>query len=927
MTTAFKDFEGTADGQIRGMLFAAQTRADAAVNNFARAGSGTLVSGRTFLEETLVISKPKSLRRSLFTAAGTLAANKQLELKYIEAGNTLKKELESATRGLSNAVVQNNYIRYGPPSLASINSSFNNLQTRFDSSLDSYLNYLYIIVNSIVNYLYGILQNIINVWQYRKKTTLEKMVYVAGLAAYLASIVLVVIEFDDSMPSWYTAQGHAIWIAAVVLAPVVVIASYDLLQHSKQLYTFLKLALLTLKTNMSAITKKLRTNMSATTSKQQSAIVLYIMLFIVMVFAFPAAYAPLVAAGGAYAFLVMYQPPKDHALFILGIVSGMLGLVLAQATFNHKWFVTIIGLLSSPLLPVFAPRDTKHAINDLIAWFIPWFIANLRHYLDQQLIYILGQRSRAGRNINLIYWSEALKEKLRNDTRYRQANEIVGRGVPPGKPPTKYHFDAILDYNGIADEQQALTVAFVISRLRPNLLDASRAVHKKGKEDLIKARSAVRLIWQKLKDYSRKGPNTAVNVCKWISIVCLSPVLLPLVAAYAAGQYIVAGFLPELDQSSIVTLAGFLFVAYTAIAYALHAGTDAALASGVFVVMGALGAFANQHVLVAGPLLGLAFEAVFTVHPASLVYESVYTLCAFLLLLITARKEPKYFISVNYTVIWLLFRVFRISTKTKDSAQARWQSAQIMLLAIVLKHLWLRFGRSSNQTTSQLDTQFSGTLILLTALTYTDKNVLPLHINVWGIVLPLSYAACISLPANSYQENSGRSLFMRAGEALVSMGVGTIVTICFFYPNRPTPLVAQNDPCNPLLTNLHTCGDEPAEYFATLLPSGVACCRGPGYILVPNGNWPQLYDQVRAVPQTTCTQPIMAPASHKDCCNKERTKSTDWLLGGPLACLCNCKVNGNCNDYVYDGDTKHYTPDACSCNANWTGTACHIPSL
>jgi hypothetical protein len=410
---------------------------------------------------------------------------------------------------------------------------------------------------------------------------------------------------------------------------------------------------------------------------------------------------------------------------------------------------------------------------------------------------------------------------------------------------------------------------------------------------------------------------------KWIALVCLSPLLLPAFAIIAVLKVLAPLASKRLSLGGLATLAGLAFVEYSVVVYVAHVDTQVALVAGIFVAVSAVGAFANRNALLAGPLLAVAFEAAVTAHDVGLADQVVYTLGAFLAIIVVSKVDASFLIRVEYAAGWLLFRVLRLSTEGGVSAESRWRAAQIMLLVVILVHFMRRFANRASRDSptyaivydagARLETQVSGSLILMVALTYADRDVLPLHINVWGIVLPLAYAICVTVPHETRIKLTlaPTTLFSKLAEGVVCLGVLYIIGLCFMYTRSAVLTGTLADPCNPLLTNLHTCANgEQGTYVIS------TCCRKKAHMLVPEANWPRV--DLRTAPVQECEITLSWPTKFKDCCNNDRTEATDSFLGGPKACLCNSNVAGN----AYSENLN-----ACVCNANYTGTACHIPVL
>ena len=330
-----------------------------------------------------------------------------------------------------------------------------------------------------------------------------------------------------------------------------------------------------------------------------------------------------------------------------------------------------------------------------------------------------------------------------------------------------------------------------------------------------------------------------------------------------------------------------------------------------------------RNAMLAGPLLIVAFEAVVTARDVVLADQVVYTLSAFLAIIVIAKVDASFMIRVEHAAAWLLFRVLRLSTKGGASAESRWRAAQIMLIVVILVHYMRRFARRAPRGSpahaivydagARLETQLSGSLILMVALTYADRDVLPLHINVWGIVLPLAYTICVTVPHEKRIKLKlvPTTAFAKLAEGVVCLGVLYIIGLCFMYTRSTVLTGTPADPCNPLLTNLHTCanGEQGTYVFGT-------CCREKTHMLVPEANWARVLP-LRTAPVQEC-QVALSRLTFRDCCNNIRAEATDGLLAGPKACLCNSNVAGN---------TYSTVTSACVCNGNYTGFACHLPVL
>jgi hypothetical protein len=147
--------------------------------------------------------------------------------------------------------------------------------------------------------------------------------------------------------------------------------------------------------------------------------------------------------------------------------------------------------------------------------------------------------------------------------------------------------------------------------------------------------------------------------------------------------------------------------------------------------------------------------------------------------------------------------------------------------------------------------------------------VLPLHINVWGIVLPLAYAICVTVPHETRIKLTlaPTTLFSKLAEGVVCLGVLYIIGLCFMYTRSAVLTGTLADPCNPLLTNLHTCANgEQGTYVIS------TCCRKKAHMLVPEANWPRVDLRTAAI-TIAQKQPIASLAGQKRAC-----ATATWLV-------------------------------------------------
>ena len=647
------------------------------------------------------------------------------------------------------------------------------------------------------------------------------------------------------------------------------------------------------------------------------ALFVYTTLFATVAAFLGAIYAPPIAAACTWGFItVLGKDPLEYELWVMGIAGGEFGAAVATWAHSEWWLVTIMGVPFTLAVPALANTASKY-----VRYVIGPVVNNVGAYLGG----LLGSLSLSSGDRGLKLgdeWNRPLIRELKKGEVYKRAVKIVdGPAVRAGEVPVQAELYHIEKACGDLDKYQ---VAFVISALRTTAKEDMYAVRAQAANDVDFAKRATKAVLGLLRPLlSDDSPGRIGTMFKWIALVCLSPLLLPIFAIIAVLQVLAPLASKRFSLGGLATLAGLAFVEYSVVVYVAHVDTQVALVAGIFIAVSAVGAFANRNALLAGALLAVAFEAAVTAHDVVLADQVVYTLSAFLAIIVVSKADPSFLVSVEYAAGWLLFRVLRLSTEGGASAESRWRAAQIMLLVVILVHFMRRFARRAQRGSpehtivykagARLETQVSGTLILLVALIYADQDVLPLHINVWGIVLPLAYAICVTVPHEKRIKLTvySKTLFSKLAEAVVCLGVLYIIGLCFMYTRSTVLTGTPADPCNPLLTNLHTCANgEQGTYVIS------TCCRKKTYMLVPEANWPRV--DLRTAPVQECEITLSWPTKFKDCCNNDRTEATDSLLGGPKACLCNSNVAGN----TYSNATS-----ACVCNANYTGTACHIPVL
>ena len=649
------------------------------------------------------------------------------------------------------------------------------------------------------------------------------------------------------------------------------------------------------------------------------ALFVYTTLFATVAAFLDAIYAPPIAAVCTWGFItVLEEDPLEYELWVMGIVGGEFGAAVATWAHSEWWLVTIVGVPFTLAFPALANTASKY---------VRYVIGPVVNTVGPYLGGLLGSLSLSsgGRGLKLgklgDEWDRPLIRELKKGEVYKRAVNIVdGAEIRAGEVPGQVELYHIKKACGDLDEYQ---VAFVISKLRATAKEDMYAVRAQAAKDVDIAKRATKAVLSRLGPLLSDSPSRIGTMFNRIAIVCLLPVLLPIFAIIAVLQVMAPLASKRFSLGGVATLAGLAFVEYSVVVYVAHVDTQVALVAGIFIAVSAVGAFANRNALLAGALLAVAFEAAVTAHDVVLADQVVYTLSAFLAIVVVSKADPSFLISVEYAAGWLLFRVLRLSTEGGASAESRWRAAQIMLLVVILVHFMRRFARRAQRGSpehtivykagARLETQVSGTLILLVALIYADQDVLPMHINVWGIVLPLAYAICVTVPHEKRIKLTfySKTLFSKLVEGVACLGVIYIIGLCFMYTRSAVLTGTPADPCNPLLTNLHTCANgEQGTYVIS------TCCRKKTYMLVPEANWPRV--DLRTAPVQECEITLSWPTKFKDCCNNDRTEATDSLLGGPKACLCNSNVAGN----AYSENLN-----ACVCNANYTGTACHIPVL
>ena len=648
------------------------------------------------------------------------------------------------------------------------------------------------------------------------------------------------------------------------------------------------------------------------------ALFVYTTLFATVAAFLGALYAPPIAAAGAWGLItVLEEDPLEYELWVMGIAGGEFGAAVATWAHSEWWLVTIVGVpftLAVPALANTASKYVRYALDPAV------------NAVGVYLGGLLGSLSLSSGDRGLELgdaWNRPLIRELKKGEVYKCAVKIVdGPAVRAGEVPGQAELYHIEKACGDLDEYQ---VAFVISKLRATAKEDMYAVRAQAAKDVDIAKRATKAVLHVLRPLLSNStrPSRIGTMFKWIALVCLSPLLVPIFAIIAALKVLAPLASKRFSLGGFATLAGLAFVEYAVVVYVAHVDTQVALVAGIFIAVSTVGVFANRNALLAGALLAVAFEAAVTAHDVVLTDQVVYTLSAFFAIIVVSKADPSFLISVEYAAGWLLFRVLRLSTEGGASAESRWRAAQIMLLVVILVHFMRRFARRAQRGSpehtivykagARLETQVSGTLILLVALIYADQDVLPLHINVWGIVLPLAYTICVTVPHETRIKLriAPTTLFSKLVEGVACLGVIYIIGLCFMYTRSAVLTGTPADPCNPLLTNLHTCANgEQGTYVIS------TCCRKKTYMLVPEANWPRV--DLRTAPVQECEITLSWPTKFKDCCNNDRTEATDSLLGGPKACLCNSNVAGN----AYSENLN-----ACICNANYTGIACHIPVL
>ena len=655
------------------------------------------------------------------------------------------------------------------------------------------------------------------------------------------------------------------------------------------------------------------------------ALFVYTVVFATVAAFLGALYAPPIAAACAWRLITVLvarwrlikddpEQLQQYELWVMGIAGGEFGAAVAKVAYNEWWLVTIIGVPFTLALPALANAASKY-----VRATIGFAVDTIDMYLGD-LLESLSLHSR-DRGLELgSGWDRPLIRELVKSKVYKCAVKIVdGPEVRAGKVPDQAELNHIKNTSGDLDKYE---LAFVISKLRTTAKEDVYAVRAQAAQDVDFAKRATKAVLSRLSPLLSGSPGRIGTMFKWIAVVCLLPLLIPVFAIIAVLKVLAPLASNRFSLGGFATLAGLVFVEYSVVVYVAHVDTQVTLVAGIFVAVGAVGAFANRNALLGGPLLVVAFEAAVTAHDVVLADQVVYTLSAFLAIIVISKADPSFLIRVEYAAGWLLFRVLRLSTQGGASAESRWRGAQIMLIVVVIVHFMCRFVTRAPRGSPEhaviykagpmLETQVSGGLILMVAYTYTDRDVLPLYINVWGIVLPLAYTICVTVPHKTRMKLKlvPTTAFAKLMEGVVCLGVLYIIGTCFMYTHSTVATGTPMDPCNPLLTNLHTCanGEQGTYVYRT-------CCRKKTHMLVPEANWARV--DLRAAPVQEC-QVALSGLIFRDCCNHRRAEATDSLLGGPKACLCNSNVAGN----TYSNATS-----ACICNANYTGDACHIPVL
>lgn len=352
----------------------------------------------------------------------------------------------------------------------------------------------------------------------------------------------------------------------------------------------------------------------------------------------------------------------------------------------------------------------------------------------------------------------------------------------------------------------------------------------------------------------------------------------------------------ELSAADIRALAGY-FLAWAAsvvalVVLAMHWDTTTA-----YVLCGVAGALSLcayewKARWTAMPAVALSAEIIMVVRDSSTLEQAIVT--AAMLFVAVSIRCLKHDIRVPQVILWLVFRLVRIVQLTATPA-AQWRMSQAALALIVIGHLIRR--NVGIATDAPAYTIANAGLLLVVFVLYDKEHVLPWEIHIALLLVPLAYVVSTTILDDPEVPRKSSVVGLYAGLVAIAAIGGA-----FVYDRPVDPIARVDDPCNPALTNMHTCLGPQDNYVYD------KCCMPHGYFIVPFAKvW-------RAVPEDICLGQLAAPGDPTDCCGAKRLPSTDAYMAGPYACMCNV------NQEMPNGNK--FENGACICSANYTGSAC-----
>ena len=414
---------------------------------------------------------------------------------------------------------------------------------------------------------------------------------------------------------------------------------------------------------------------------------------------------------------------------------------------------------------------------------------------------------------------------------------------------------------------------------------------------------------------------TVWEALKSTAKIAVYPVVKPVQLATAPFVRIARKLIPDLERELKYDFYFYLFswalAIFSLVVLAIH--KDNATYNTICICLGivACAAYGNRIASAAAPAVAVSIEILIEVYEASTLVQIVTTVAVFALVCALKYTIDRHQIDVNvqYAFVWVIFRLVR-AMQLNTSPPAQWRLSQICLFAMVVVHLLRRFvPRQPGDDAfwalaASGETIVNGGLLIVVLLLYDEAHVLPWEIHMALLVVPLAYVASATLPAEKqpYAKRSmpRRSFTSGMVEFLAGCAAIAATTGAFVYDRPVDDVATVDDPCSPELTNLHTCtsANEANRYFVA-----DQCCMKAGYMVVPGAI------VARAALEDACRPTLTTPGEKVDCCGVKRQESTDALMSGPYACMCNRDPESNNGNRLVDG--------ACLCNTEmYSGAAC-----